>query len=69
MIAEELGSFDALFLVIAASEGKRFLFRSAASLLTALAGLPPQPIPAKKMLQYVRDGKPGAVIVGSRVAS
>jgi uncharacterized protein YgbK (DUF1537 family) len=51
----------------AASQGKRFLFRSAASILTALAALPPQPIAAENMAQYVRGGKPGAVIVGSHV--
>jgi uncharacterized protein YgbK (DUF1537 family) len=51
----------------AASHGKRFLFRSAASLLTALAALPPQPIAAEAMAKYVRGGKPGAVIVGSHV--
>ena len=51
----------------AASQGKRFLFRSAASLLTALAALPTQPIPAEAMSRYVRGGKPGAVIVGSHV--
>ncbi|OKH44900.1 Hrp-dependent type III effector protein [Calothrix sp. HK-06] len=51
----------------AASQGKRFLFRSAASILTALAALPPQPIGAQDMAQYVRRGKPGAVIVGSHV--
>lgn len=51
----------------AAAEGKRFLFRSAASLLTALANLPPQPVPAEKMAQYVRGSQPGAVIVGSHV--
>lgn len=51
----------------AASQGKRFLFRSAASLLTALANLPPQAIAPEDMAQYVRDGKPGAVIVGSHV--
>ncbi|PSB19437.1 four-carbon acid sugar kinase family protein [Phormidesmis priestleyi ULC007] len=51
----------------AASQGKRFLFRSAASLLTALADLPPQPIAPEAMAQYVRGGKPGAVIVGSHV--
>ncbi|WP_017315115.1 four-carbon acid sugar kinase family protein [Mastigocladopsis repens] len=51
----------------AASQGKRFLFRSAASILTALAGLPPQPIAPENMAQYVRGGKPGAVIVGSHV--
>ncbi len=52
---------------IAASQGKRFLFRSAASLLTALAGLPSQPVAAQNMAQYVRGGRPGAVIVGSHV--
>ncbi|MGE5659058.1 MAG: four-carbon acid sugar kinase family protein [Actinomycetota bacterium] len=51
----------------AASHGKRFLFRSAASILTSLAALGPQPIAAEKMAKYVRGGKPGAVIVGSHV--
>lgn len=51
----------------AASRGKRFLFRSAASLLTALAGLPPQPVAAEAMGAYTRGGRPGAVIVGSHV--
>jgi uncharacterized protein YgbK (DUF1537 family) len=51
----------------AAAQGKRFLFRSAASLLTALADLPPQPVPPEAMATYTRDGKPGAVIVGSHV--
>ncbi|MBD2357614.1 four-carbon acid sugar kinase family protein [Tolypothrix sp. FACHB-123] len=54
-------------ILAAASQGKRFLFRSAASILTALAALPPQPIAAENMAEYVRDGKPGAVIVGSHV--
>ena len=35
--------------------------------MTALANLPPQPIAPEAMAQYVRDGKPGAVIVGSHV--
>ena len=47
--------------------GKRFLFRCAASLLTALARLPPQPCPPRRMRDYVRHGHPGAVIVGSHV--
>ncbi|MCW9015036.1 MAG: four-carbon acid sugar kinase family protein [Gammaproteobacteria bacterium] len=55
-------------LMQAAAEGKRFLFRSAASLLTALAQLPPQPIAAEKMREYVRDDRAGAVIVGSHVS-
>ncbi len=52
---------------MAASRGKRFLFRSAASLLTALASLPGQPVAAQDMARYVRGGRPGAVIVGSHV--
>jgi uncharacterized protein YgbK (DUF1537 family) len=51
----------------AASQGKHFLFRSAASLLTALAQLPPQSVVAESMSKYVRSNKPGAVIVGSHV--
>jgi uncharacterized protein YgbK (DUF1537 family) len=51
----------------AAEQGKRFLFRSAASLLTSLAKLPPQPVDAEHMASYVRDGRAGAVIVGSHV--
>ena len=54
-------------LMQAAGQGKRFLFRSGASLLTALAKLPPQPVPAAAMARYVREGKAGAVIVGSHV--
>lgn len=62
----DLNKFAADILT-AASQGKRFLFRSAASILTALAALPPQPIAAEDMAEYVREGKPGAVIVGSHV--
>lgn len=63
---DDLNNFCAQ-LMQAAGQGKRFLFRSAASLLTALAKLPPQPIAADAMSAYVRDGKAGAVIVGSHV--
>jgi uncharacterized protein YgbK (DUF1537 family) len=62
----DLNQFAADILVTAA-QGKRFLFRSAASLLTALAQLPPQPIAAEAMSAYVRGNQPGAVIVGSHV--
>ncbi len=58
-------------LTAAARQGKRFLFRSAASLLTALAKLPPQPVAAESMHAYVRNNESGqcagAVIVGSHV--
>ncbi|HAN54775.1 MAG TPA: Hrp-dependent type III effector protein [Betaproteobacteria bacterium] len=52
----------------AAASGKRLLFRSAASLLTALAKLPPQPVPAEAFSKLVRAGKSGAFVVGSHVA-
>lgn len=51
----------------AVQQGKRFLFRSAASLLTALAQLPPQPIAPADMSRYRRSGAPGVVLVGSHV--
>lgn len=62
----DLDQFAADLLTVAAT-GKRFLFRSAASILTALAALPPQPVAAENMDQYVRGSQPGAVIVGSHV--
>lgn len=63
---EDLDRF-AQDVLTAAATGKRFLFRSAASLLTALAHLPPQPIAAEQMAQYVRGGQAGAFVVGSHV--
>ncbi len=65
-IQADLNSF-AVDVLAAVSQGKRFLFRSAASILTALAALPPQPTAAEEMVAYVREGKPGAVVVGSHV--
>ncbi|MGC1245910.1 MAG: four-carbon acid sugar kinase family protein [Spirulinaceae cyanobacterium] len=50
-----------------ATEGKRFLFRSAASLLTSLANLGQQPVAAKDMAQYTPTDQPGVVLVGSHV--
>lgn len=50
----------------AAAQGKKFLFRSAASLLTSLANLPPQPTQPKDMHRITRSSA-GAVIVGSHV--
>jgi uncharacterized protein YgbK (DUF1537 family) len=51
----------------AAASGKRFLFRSAASLLTSLAQLGRQPVAPEDMAQYERTEKPGVVVVGSHV--
>jgi len=48
-------------------QGKRFLFRSGASLLTSLARLPKQPVAATEMYQYVRQGRAGVILVGSHV--
>ena len=62
----DLDKFAADILSVAKT-GKHFLFRSAASLLTSLASLGTQPVAAEDMAQYVRQGKPGAIIVGSHV--
>jgi uncharacterized protein YgbK (DUF1537 family) len=66
---EQQSDFDrfAADVLAAVSQGKKFLFRSGASILTSLANLGAQPIPATEMSKYVRDGKPGAIIVGSHV--
>ncbi|MGI8934437.1 MAG: four-carbon acid sugar kinase family protein [Phormidesmis sp.] len=53
-------------LIAAAAQGKKFLFRSAASLLTALAKLPPQPTPPEEMNRITRSSS-GAIIIGSHV--
>ncbi|KPQ35977.1 MAG: hypothetical protein HLUCCA11_08760 [Phormidesmis priestleyi Ana] len=53
-------------LLTAAAQGKKFLFRSAASLLTALAKLPPQPTPPEDMNRITRSAS-GAIVVGSHV--
>ncbi len=68
--AEQQSDLDnfAKQLLEVAGEGKRFLFRSAASLLTAFAQLPPQPVASEAMAQYVRDDHPGAILVGSHVS-
>ncbi|MGB0561597.1 MAG: four-carbon acid sugar kinase family protein [Spirulinaceae cyanobacterium] len=66
---EVQADFDqfAVDLLAAAAEGKKFLFRSAASLLTSLAQLGPQPVAPEAMAQYTRNPGPGVVLVGSHV--
>jgi uncharacterized protein YgbK (DUF1537 family) len=64
----DLDGFARQVLAAVGEEGKRFLFRSAASLLTSFAALPPQPVAARSMSAYVRGGRPGVVLVGSHVA-
>ncbi len=54
-------------LLTAAASGKRFLFRSAASILTSLAKLGSQPIAPKEMAKYKPTSKPGVILVGSHV--
>ncbi|MEB3310258.1 MAG: four-carbon acid sugar kinase family protein [Snowella sp.] len=51
----------------AADHGKRFLFRSAASILTSLAQLDKQPLAPEAMAQYKPTDKTGVVLVGSHV--
>ncbi|MGL5806456.1 MAG: four-carbon acid sugar kinase family protein [Xenococcaceae cyanobacterium] len=51
----------------AASKGKKFLFRSAASWLTSLAKLGKQPVAPESMSEYKPTSKPGIVLVGSHV--
>ncbi len=65
--AEKQADLDAFAAAVWAARamGKRLLFRSAASLLTSLAGLPPGPKPAE--LAAFARGRPGAVVVGSHV--
>ncbi|MBZ8179890.1 four-carbon acid sugar kinase family protein [Oscillatoria salina] len=67
--ATNQGDFDifAADVLAATAAGKRFLFRSAASLLTSLANLDKQPVAATDMSQYKRTAKPGVVLVGSHV--
>ena len=63
---EDLAGF-ARDLNAAAKQGKRFLCRSAAGIVSALAAQPPQPVAAEDMHRYVRNARPGAVLVGSHV--
>ena len=67
--AEQQADLDAFAAAVlaAAGHGRRFLFRSAASLLTSLAALPPQPVPAADMGRFTRNGAPGVVLMGSHV--
>ncbi len=66
---EQQEDFDrfAQDLLTASSLGKKFLLRSAASILTSLANLGSQPIPSQEMYKYVRGEKSGIIIVGSHV--
>ncbi|MEA5508991.1 four-carbon acid sugar kinase family protein [Crocosphaera sp. UHCC 0190] len=65
-VQEDLDKF-AQDVLTAAASGKRFLFRSAASILTSLAQLGPQPIAQEEMAKYKPTNDPGVIIVGSHV--
>jgi uncharacterized protein YgbK (DUF1537 family) len=54
-------------LLAIAQKGKKFLFRSAASILTSLARLGQQPISAENMSEYKPYDHKGVIIVGSHV--
>lgn len=66
---ENQADFDlfAQAILEATAGGKRFLFRSAASLLTSLAQLGSQPTSPENMTSYRPTDKPGVVLVGSHV--
>jgi uncharacterized protein YgbK (DUF1537 family) len=66
---ENQADFDrfAQDILTATASGKRFLFRSAASILTSLANLGLQPLPAVDMGKYRPTDKPGVILVGSHV--
>ena len=67
---ETQGDFDQLaqgLLAVSQSQGKHFLLRSAASILTSLANLGPQPVPAEAMAKFKPNQNTGVVLVGSHV--
>ena len=54
-------------LLTVSNEEKKFLLRSAASCLTSLANMGPQPLKAEDMAQYKTNSQAGIFIVGSYV--
>ncbi len=66
---ENQADFDqfAQDILAATNAGKRFLFRSAASILTSLAQLGKQPLAPELMAQYKPTNKTGVILVGSHV--
>lgn len=66
---ETQANFDCLAqgLLQASHQGKRFLLRSAASILTSLANLGPQPVPPTAIARYKPTSEPGVIVVGSHV--
>ncbi len=66
---ESQADFDHLAesLLTASNQGKHFLLRSAASILTSLANLGPQPVAPEAMASYKPTDQPGIILVGSHV--
>ncbi|MEM9247038.1 MAG: nucleotide-binding domain containing protein, partial [Cyanobacteria bacterium P01_F01_bin.153] len=64
---QDLDNFAAALSAAQEITPKRYLFRSAASLLTSLANLPPQEISPENMGRYRRSEFPGVIVVGSYV--
>lgn len=66
---ETQADFDLLAeaILMATQNGKRFLFRSAASWLTSLAQMGEQPLTPAEMAKYKPTQQPGVVLVGSHV--
>ncbi|MEB3160466.1 MAG: four-carbon acid sugar kinase family protein, partial [Synechocystis sp.] len=66
---ENQADFDRLAegLLQVSNQGKHFLLRSAASILTSLADLGPQPVAPPDFATYKPTDQPGAIVVGSHV--
>jgi len=66
---ENQGDFDRLAegLLTVSNQGKHFLLRSAASILTSLANLGPQPVAPTAIATYKPSDQPGVILVGSHV--
>jgi len=66
---ENQADFDAFAqgLLTVSNQGKHFLLRSAASILTSLANLGPQPVAPEAIATYKPTDQPGVILVGSHV--
>jgi uncharacterized protein YgbK (DUF1537 family) len=66
---ENQADFDNLAqgLLKVSNQGKHFLLRSAASILTSLANLGPQPVAPEAIATYKPTDQPGVILVGSHV--
>ena len=58
----------ALALYEAMEQGKRFLFRTAASLVKVMGGITDQPLPTREKMALPENGHGGVIVVGSHTA-